>query len=418
MKRQNLIIALFIIIVIFSTQFFRFTYWKQFVGGLDKSYYVLYPLIVLFAFPCITALYKKIIYAKEVLAVGLVPYLCIITKIAMGSGFSVQYDLPPMLFSMSIYAYFLLSYYHVPHKAIIDSILAVGFFVFLIQTIQQISPSLAIFGIINPEGAYIYDDVATMRNDLYRFSLPTYQISLFCLFYSWTKLLEKRNAQNLLYFSCFAVSVYLYLTRQIIFSAIIVLSLTTYFRNKTNKRLSSWLPIFFVLIIFFFSTTLLGDFIDKTIEGGDSTDHRLAAYPFFISKIKENLLIFLFGCGTPKETIIWHEMGLNASDIGFVGEVFHKGIFALIIYLALLFKTLIIYGRETPLFIRLYLICTFINSIMIFPYISGHTYFLWAILLYIADSNTSGFTTGAKGKIRELLKHNHLFFNQSEIGNK
>lgn len=408
MKKQNLLILLFIIIVIFSTQFLRFAYWKQLTGGLDQNYYVLYPLIVLFAIPCISLVYKKNKYAKEIIALGVVSYLCIITIIAKGTGFSTKYDLPPILFSMAIFYYFPLSYYHVSKKSIINSVLVVGLFVFFIQVIQQLNPSLAIFGILNPEEAHLYGDIATMRNDLYRFILPTYQISLFCLFYSWVQLLVKRDIKSLLLFVCFAISVYLYLTRQIIFTSIIVLALTSFFGKNTNKRQSSWLPILFAIIIFCFSTALFGDFVEMTIEGGGSTEHRMESYQFFTAMIGENLFTFLFGCGTPKETLIWHEMGLSASDIGFVGEVFHKGIFALLIYLVILYKALIKYKRETPLFIRLYLICTFINSIMIFPYVSGHTYILWAILLYIADIKVSGSTTETRGNIRVVLKQrNH-----------
>lgn len=381
------VILLFVIIIIFSTQFFNWAYWKQFTGGIDIYYYILYPLIVLLAIPNISPLIiKNTLYSKDVLSIFFVSFFCVIPIIFYKGGISTDLDLPPMLFSMTILTYFLLIRKKVSPKSLINCITCIGVFVFFIQIIQQINPSLAAFGIVDSENNS-FGDVASTRNNLYRFLLPTYQLSLVCMYYWWSRMLEKRSILTISFFVIFAISTYLYLTRQIIFVSIIVLALTP-FLKKSHRLSSKFLPILFIAILYVFGSSIFGEFIEMTKTGGDSTDNRLLAYTFFFEKIIASPISFLLGNGTPPETIYWHDLGLNASDIGVVGEVFHKGIFSLIILLALLYKLIVKNSRNTPFFIRAYAVFCLLNSMLSFPYLRGYEYFLWAILLYMSEKQS------------------------------
>ena len=303
---------------------------------------------------------------------------------------SMDLDLPPILFSMAILSYFILYRYKVPEKSLLLCLTYVGLFLFLIQVFQQLNPSSAVFGIYDPNEVSFSRNVAATRNNLYRFLLPTIQLSLVCMFYWWSRFLEKRSSGAIVLFICFAISIYLYLTRQVIFSSVIVLAITPFLMTsrKTNKNVKM-MTLLFIIIMFAFAPAIFGELFEMTKEGGESTENRLTSYLFFGSMIIESPFTFLFGNGTPPETIVWHEAELNASDIGIVGEVFHKGIFSFVIYLALLYKLLIKNKTQTPAFVKLYVLSTFINIIMAFPYIQGYEYFLWAILLYISEDRKS-----------------------------
>lgn len=326
------------------------------------------------------------LYSSVVKAIFGVSYLCIITIFLRGGSISVEMEIPPMLFSMTILTYFLLVDYRVRSKSLLKCITSIGLFILLIQIIQQLFPTSAVFGINNPDKVPSYSDVADIRNNLYRFLLQTYQLSLVCMFYWWNKFLNNKTPISLFLFICFAVSVYLYLTRQIIFSSIIVLFLTPFLAKTSNKSVK--LITFFIVVVFtLIAPTLLGELIDMTKDGGDSSDNRLLSYVFFGKKILATPSSFFFGNGTPPESDYWHELELNASDIGVVGEIYHKGIFVLVVYMIIIYKLLIKNKDKTPLYVRLYVICTFINSIMIFPYLQGFEYFLWAILLYLSEDS-------------------------------
>lgn len=387
MNKRLFIQLLFIFIAVFSTQFFNYAYWKQLTGGIDIYYYAIYPIIVLLAIPGIRLINNKSLYSKDVKAILAVSYLCIITIVLRGGWISMDLDLPPMLFSMTILVYFILVYYKISVKSLVSCLTFVGLVVLFIQIFQQLFPSVATFGINDPEKGNYFSDIANVRNNLYRFLLPTYQLTLVCMFYWWSRLLDGRNVKTLVLFCCFVISMYLYLTRQVIFSAIATLAITPFFMiNKTtNKRAGRTITFLLVVVVILLAPNILGELIDMTKEGGDSTDLRMVSYVFFGEKIFATPFSFLFGNGTPPETIAWHEAELNASDIGFVGEVFHKGIFALIIYLWLLYKLLIKNRKITPIYVKQYVFCSFINSILAFPYIQGYEYFLWAILLYLSE---------------------------------
>ena len=390
MKRNKIILLLFVFIAVFSTQFFNNIKWKQITGGFDVYYYVVYPIIMVSALPCMISRKYKHEYSREVTAIFLISFLFLITVFVRGGSISMDLDLPPILFSMAILSYFILYRYKVSEKSLLLCLTYVELFVFLIQIFQQLNPSSAVFGINDPNKASFSSDVAATRNNLYRFLLPTSQLSLVCLFYWWSRFLEKRSSGAVVLFICFAISIYLYLTRQVIFSSVIVLAITPLLltSRKTNKKVKM-MTLLFIIIMFAFAPAIFGELFEMTKEGGDSTENRLTSYLFFGSKIIESPFTFLFGNGTPPETIVWHEAELNASDIGIVGEVSHKGIFAFVLYLALLYKLLIKNKTETPLFVKLYVLSTFINIIMAFPYIQGYEYFLWAILLYISEGRNT-----------------------------
>lgn len=377
---------MFLFIVVFSTQFFNNVNWKQLTGGVDIYYYAVYPIILLLALPYMVSRKYKFEYSKDVTAIFLISLLFLITVFVRGGSMSMDLDLPPVLFSMTILVYYLLVGYKASKKSLLLCLTYVGFFVFLIQLFQQLSPSSAVFGINDPNKTPFSSDVANIRNNLYRFLLPTSQLSLVCLFYWWTRLLEKRSFVTLFLFFCFATSVYLYLTRQVIFSAVIVLAFTPFLWTSRKKPMNvKMMTLLFIIALVAFAPAIFGELFEMTKEGGDSTENRLTSYLFFGSKIIESPFTFLFGNGTPPETIVWHEAELNASDIGIVGEVFHKGIFSFVIYLVLLYKLLIKNKTQTPLYVKLYVLCSFINIIMAFPYIQGYEYFLWAIILYISE---------------------------------
>lgn len=73
------------------------------------------------------------------------------------------------------------------------------------------------------------------------------------------------------------------------------------------------------------------------------------------------------------------------TDIGFIGAMYNHGIFWPLFYFYVVYKLLFKYGKELPLYIKLFVFGTAINSILIFPWRQTEEFFLWSAILYIVS---------------------------------
>ena len=73
------------------------------------------------------------------------------------------------------------------------------------------------------------------------------------------------------------------------------------------------------------------------------------------------------------------------TDIGIIGQWFIYGLIWIILYVFMVFNIVIRYRKKIPLYIRLFVIGTFINSAWIFPYRREYEFFIWTVVLYISS---------------------------------
>lgn len=171
---------------------------------------------------------------KYVIALVAIPFLCIITRIDAGD---MSFDtFTPYLSSLTFLVYFVLHEYKISEKLLTNSLLKIALIIFMIQVVQQIVPSVAIFGVSDPNGYFYNGEMAEIRNGLYRYRIVCFIISLFALYYSWQKVNERRNVKNVLVFIALAISIYLYLTRQLMFTSILTIACSFIFvKNRKGK---------------------------------------------------------------------------------------------------------------------------------------------------------------------------------------
>lgn len=284
--------------------------------------------------------------------------------------------------------FFIFSIYRISERAIVKSFVFIGIIVLFIQIIQQFFPDSAIFGIrdVNSPMSDGFDKVE-IRNGLHRYRLMSvYFITMLCVFYYWQRLLVKRTRKDIFMFLAFLVSIYLFLTRQIMFSVGMTLLLSFVFTN--NKRMKWWAVIISVVIsiILYFSFDLIfGELMGKTSEEMDESNIRLVCFDFYWEKIMSSPVTALFGNGFSSHLLSWQEdLRLTPADIGMIGEAYYYGFIWMVIYFYTLYLVLVKYRAKIPLYIKQFYFSTFLISVMVFPYRSAIENFIWGAILYIS----------------------------------
>lgn len=286
------------------------------------------------------------------------------------------------------YLFFYLFYlYKVSERQILKLFTVLALVMLSLQIVQQFDISGALFGVYRPDSGLEHgSNVAEVRNGLYRFRLPGIQFVLFCMYYYWVQLLLKVSLRNMVMFGVFLMSVYLTLTRQVIVASLFTLLVSVFFVKSGRMRMVAMvLLIISTIVLIRNADSLFAYFFEMTQNEDTRFNPRTIAFGFYVDKIVQSPISFFFGNGHPYELARWQQvLGLYPSDIGLVGEVFHYGIFIAVLYFSLLYSLLFRYRKCIPLYIRLLVLGTAMDSILIFPYRASQEYFFWAAILYIA----------------------------------
>ncbi len=376
---------LIIAFILFSTQFFRYVDWNPtYVGWCS---YFIYAFIVAFVY-----LYKnnlKTIYApfkNKVWVLLFLPLLGMAARQIIYFGPSLNEE-RHYIFPIATFLFYYIYYIcDCKEQDIIKIFLFISLCIFGIQIFQIAFPEKAVFGIYDEELRGSRKAIAEIRNGIYRFRIPGYFFTLFCIYYYWNKLLLRISPKEILLFFILLASMYLYLTRQIMFATFFTLTCSFIFiKDSSFKEKSIAVIIACGLIGLYFASDLFGEFYKKTLQETNTGNIRWVATKFYWEKICDSPFTFLFGNGHPQSLQKWMKLGLYPSDIGFIGEMFHHGVFWILFYFYTVYLIVVKYSRMLPLYIRLFVFGTFINSIMIFPYRSAKEYLVWASMLYIAS---------------------------------
>ena len=262
-----------------------------------------------------------------------------------------------------------------------------GLVIFLIQIFQLIFPEAAIFGVEKKTSDFYGYIITDSRNNMFRYRMESYMITIFCLYYYWTRALRKPTLRNVVLFAVFAISLYLYLTRQIIFSVLVTLLLSLILSKEVNLKVKIILILGAVFFLGFkFSGALFGSFVENFDTEISVDNVRVSAVLYYVPQIFKNPMVALFGNGHADSfNEVMESDKIYPIDIGFIGEGVYYGLIWILFYFVTVAIILIKYRKAVPKYVKLYVFGTFLNSILIFPYRNGYEVLVWTIVLYLSS---------------------------------
>jgi len=308
-----------------------------------------------------------------------------------------------VLMFLATMQYFLLKEIRITERQVLWSFTMFGLISFSLQLYQQMPDTIPLFGIINNDES----SIGTVRNDIYKFTIGSYFVSIICLYYWWTELCKKFSLVRCILFCCFLVSMYLYLVRQIMAVSLLTLALSLFLiPDKRARRLMFVFIVFAGVILIALYDLIFAALVENYQNDTWTTDIRFKCIDFVIGQIFDNPIQALIGHGHDIVERQWTRMNYYISDIGFIGECFYYGVAWLVIYFSTVFLYVVKYRNKIPLYIRLYMIGTLMNSIFIFPYRTNEEMFIWICLLYIAHL----YVDNKKGVYNKLISEPNLNF--------
>lgn len=381
--KQSVYMWLIVILLTMSYNFFSFRYWTE-TGGMIFSGIC---LIMFFLFLTNSKRIKNANFTGIVLLLAVIPYLSIINSASIFNQPIVLSILKLVSMTFVWMLYFMLHIFRVKEGTILKALLYLGILIVAIQSIQQFTYPNVLFGVYNDS-----TELASMRNGIYRFRMDNnmyYTLPILFVILGWLR--DKFDLKLLFISILFFISVYLTLTRQIIFS-VMVLVFVQFFIGK-KKFIPLLLGGVFVIAISIYYNELFGTFVEQINDEIDNSDYiRILAAEYYWNDSTKDVSTFLFGYGIPTGEGLFQNycnrlssMYFFSADVGFIGKLWHFGVFYIICAYYLLYCILVKFHKKTPMYIRLFMIFATITSIMIFPFESRQMMIVFPLLLYICD---------------------------------
>ena len=254
-----------------------------------------------------------------------------------------------------------------------------------IQLAQQLDPSFAIFG-GDPED--LRDVVlAEKRNGLVRFFVGSYHIQMLIMCFFWSKLLKTFRLHWAILSALLVASIYLYLTKQILASTLFTLGLSFFMiKGRKVKVLACILGGICLVTLGIFWDELFGELIQDSKDDNFSHAIRFEFIEYIMEYNLTDPIGVLFGHGATKPWFAELEhMLYSPSDIGFFGESIYFGWMWALAYFYVIYRIMITYRHKIPLYIKLFVICSGVISIFIFPYRNRIETFNWICMIYICS---------------------------------
>ena len=254
-----------------------------------------------------------------------------------------------------------------------------------IQLAQQIDPLFAIFG-GDPED--LRDVVlAEERNGLARFFVGSYHIQMLIMCFFWSRLLKTFRLHWAMLSALLVVSIYLYLTKQILVSTLFTLGISFFMiKERRVKILACALGIVCLVVLGIFWEDLFGELIQDSKDDNFSHAIRFEFIEYIMEYNLTDPIGVLFGHGTTKPWFaeLQHRL-YSPSDIGFFGESIYFGWIWALAYFYVIYRIMVTYRHKIPLYIKLFVVCSGVISIFIFPYRNRIETFNWICMIYICS---------------------------------
>lgn len=336
-------------------------------------------------------------FRTEVLILTFLPLISSInTYIYYGQSFIDSFN--ALSFNFVWIIYFVLHKYKVQESTILRMFLWVSLFIAAVQIIQQFTYPNVLFGGYSEEfmierGVSNY---AASRNGLWRFLMHEngyFTAPILFAVFIWAR--KKTNIKFAFIIAICLVSIYLSLTRQVIASCILALFLSFFLGKKSGSVVVRAMILAIVLFAFLYSyyDVLFGSLTEQTGDDLSGNYVRFLAADYFWNESVKHPLAFLFGYGAEGQTGAYNQlinylksvMGFFTGDVGFIGKIFTNGVVYVIMCYVLLWKLFFTFKNSVPTYIRMFVIFGAVMSIMIFPMTVHYQFFVWALLLYVAD---------------------------------
>lgn len=294
-------------------------------------------------------------------------------------------------FIVSSYALVFLSYpllyvLKIDDRDLVKMMIVIGVLWTAVMIIQQFTYPTYWFGGNVEDGVEV-----SQRNGIYRFSIFGTTYGLLSLFYGFQNFLETNKQKYLLLVFIGIVGVYLTCTRQIMAASLGCVFVGLYLSRKI--KLGAFIAVAISgILIYLYADLLFSEYIEMT-EEIDEEYIRFISYRFYgIDYNKNHPLAVFIGNGLYREGSAYgsemmqyrEELGLYQSDIGLVGEYSLHGIFAVITILSIfwyVFKN----RKYIDLYLLLFMLYSFLTSIMLMPFRCSLTTFSTIVALYMID---------------------------------
>ena len=386
-------VALFAIIglVILSTNFFNYTSWNPTYAGWIKN-------ILSYSFIGYLLIGKNINgchFRTVVLLLTLVPFLSIFNSWSVYSQ-SPYRSFTVLLGQFMWVIYFLLHKYKVSEQTILKAFLCIALIIVAIQIVQQFTYPNAPFGTMS-EDAVIDRQVleaAEQRNGLWRFRM--HQNGFYTapiLFAMWVWVRNKVSPKLVVLIGLLFASIYLTLTRQVMFACILTIFCSMFLGQKKINKAALFFGLLFIAGLYVYYDVLFSKLAEQTQDDSTEDNVRLFAASVLWNEILKTPFTFLFGYGLPDGNSLYgiHMnnlrtfFGIFTSDVGFIGQIFERGFIYVCVCYYMLWKLFFKMKKQIPVYIRMFVLYTGVMSVMIFPCISPAQNIVWVLLFYICD---------------------------------
>lgn len=298
------------------------------------------------------------------------------------------------LAAFSYVTYFMLHHYRVEERTIMKAILFMALLIVGIQLFQQFSYPNCWFGIHDEERQAITKELAEQRNGLWRFRMHIngfYTCPI--LFAAWIWLQRKFDIRTMIVCSLLMVSVYLTLTRQVMVACIFAVFMSSFIGEQKNKKAALLLGLLFIVGLYEYYDVLFSSLSEQTKEDSTEDNIRLFSATYFWEESLKSPLTFLFGYGLHHPDsgfgdLMSHlnkDYGFFISDVGFIGQIYQKGLFYVLTTYWLFYKIYFRFKKQLPLYVKMMVLFCVPMTPMIFAMYSPLYYCVWVMMIYIVD---------------------------------
>ena len=189
------------------------------------------------------------------------------------------------------------------------------------------------------------------------------------------------------------VSVYLTLTRQVMAACIFAVFISSFLGDKNAKKRALLLGAIFIIGLYGYYDVLFSSLSEQTEDETTDDNIRLFSAAYFWNESLNSPLTFLFGYGNHYYASAFgkfmkrlnEDYGFYIGDVGFIGQIYQKGVLYVIMTYWLFFKLYFRFKRQIPQYIKMMVLFCVPMTPMIFAMYSPLYYGLWIMLIYITD---------------------------------
>lgn len=393
-KTSGQCVALLLIIafVVLVTSGFENINWNPTYGGWAKN---LVFLLLLGYFVCTRPKGSRYHFRTLVLVLLWVPFFSVFNSWSIYSQ-SPSRSLLIMTSQSTWIIYFLLHKYNVEEKTILKVFLYLALFLVIIQIVQQFTYPNAPFGTMS-ENTMIERqamEAAEQRNGLWRFRMHQngyYTAPI--LFAMWIWVRKKASPKLALFIALFLTSIYLTLTRQVMFACILTIFCSMFMGQKKINFTALFIGLIFIGVLYVYYDALFSKLAQQTQDDSNEDNVRLMSASIFWGESLKTPFTFLFGYGLPDGGSAYglhmnnlsSILGVYTTDVGFVGQIFERGFIYVCVCYYMLYKLFFKLKKSIPTYIRMFVMFTGVMSVMIFPCITPAQNIVWVMLLYVCD---------------------------------